>query len=237
MSPESPGTAQTPTETVPAGQAPGSEPTPQDVSAKPEHGPRTATVNLPFVKAQFRAPEMHLPPPHLGRAELSAAAHTVRSLLPPPRQALYYAGLAVFAAVEVIEWPVAAAIGVGAAVMSRSGREQRAERAGTAGETAAAGGIAPGATGADTTAKATGTGAPARPEPAPAPPPPTGTPATDLGAATLAPPAAGPTAAGTAPSPTTSPQGTEAQAGCAPESAVPVPPASGPQPTEPTSQQ
>ena len=127
MSTESSGTAQTATSTE---QAPRSEPEPQDISAKPEHGPRTATVNLPFVKAQFRAPEMHLPQlraPHIGRAELSAAAHTGRSLLPPPRQALYYAGLAVLAAVEVIDWPVAAAIGVGTAVMGRRGEQHRQE--------------------------------------------------------------------------------------------------------------
>lgn len=142
MSTESSGTAQTAADTAPTGQAPGSEPKAQDVAAPSEHGPRTAAVNLPFMKAQFRAPEMHLPQlqaPHVGRAELSAAAHTARSLLPPPRQALYYAGLAVLAAVEVIEWPVAAAIGVGTAVMSRGGGEQRRQEAARTEPAAAAG--------------------------------------------------------------------------------------------------
>jgi hypothetical protein len=78
-------------------------------------GPRTATVNLPFVTARFRAPDLHLP----SRGEVGAAARGVASFLPSPKAALYFGGLAVTAALEIIEWPVAVAIGVGTALASR----------------------------------------------------------------------------------------------------------------------
>jgi hypothetical protein len=78
-------------------------------------GPRTATVNLPFVTAQFRAPDLHMP----SRKEVGAAARGVASFLPSPKAALYFGGLAVTAALEIIEWPVAVAIGVGTALASR----------------------------------------------------------------------------------------------------------------------
>jgi hypothetical protein len=88
-------------------------------------GQRTATVNLPFVTAQFRAPELHLPHVHVpGRQEVGALAQTARSMLPSPKTVLYFGGLAALAAIEVIEWPVAAAIAVGTA-LARSDREGR----------------------------------------------------------------------------------------------------------------
>lgn len=84
----------------------------------------TATVTLPFVTAEFRAPNMSLPAlrvpsPPIGRSELAAAAQTVRSFLPPPRTAAYYGGMAALAVFDVIDWPVAAAIGIGTALFRR----------------------------------------------------------------------------------------------------------------------
>jgi len=76
----------------------------------------TATVNMPFVTAQFRAPDLHLPKP----PEMGAALRRARTFLPSPQQALYYGGLGLMAAFELVEWPVAAAIGVGTA-LARSG--------------------------------------------------------------------------------------------------------------------
>lgn len=87
-------------------------------SATPNTGggqQRTATLNLPFVTAQFRAPNVRMP----GRSDVDAAARGARSMLPSPRAGLYYGALALTAAVGVIEWPVAAAIGVGTALASR----------------------------------------------------------------------------------------------------------------------
>jgi hypothetical protein len=82
---------------------------------------RTATLNLPFVTAQFRAPDLHVP----SRDEIGAAARGARSMLPSRKAMLFYGGLAVTAAVGAIEWPVAAAIGVGTAVASRGGADPR----------------------------------------------------------------------------------------------------------------
>ncbi|NIH81445.1 hypothetical protein [Amycolatopsis viridis] len=101
-----------------------------------EPKPRTATVNLPFVKAEFRAPDLRLPKPRVpDRDEVTAALGAARSFLPPPRQLAYWGGLGVLAAVELIEWPVAVAIGVGTAVASRArGAEPRPPAAQPAGE-------------------------------------------------------------------------------------------------------
>ena len=98
---------------------------------------RTATLNLPFVTAQFRAPSLHMP----GRQDLGNAARGARSMLPSGKSMLFYGGLAATAALGAIEWPVAAAIGVGSALASRGavdprpsgGAPRTAETAGSAG--------------------------------------------------------------------------------------------------------
>jgi hypothetical protein len=71
--------------------------------------PRTAMVNLPFVTAQFRKPEL----------DFGSAMRTVRSSLPTPQRAVYYGGLVALAAFSVIEWPVAAVIGIGTEIARR----------------------------------------------------------------------------------------------------------------------
>jgi hypothetical protein len=86
---------------------------------------RTATVNLPFVTATFRKPDIHLP--HIrvpNRQQALSAAQAAQSYLPSPKQAAYFGGLAALAAFEILEWPVALAIGAGTALMERSGQGQ-----------------------------------------------------------------------------------------------------------------
>lgn len=81
---------------------------------------RTATVNLPFVTAEFRAPDIRLPSLPVrapDRNDLTGAVSAIRSRLPSPAQAAYYAGLGVLGVLELIEWPVALAIGVGTAMV------------------------------------------------------------------------------------------------------------------------
>jgi hypothetical protein len=93
--------------------------------AAEQRSARTATVNLPFVTATFRKPEIQLPPIRVpNRQEVRSAAQAVQSYLPSPRQAAYFGGLAALAAFEVLEWPVALAIGAGTALMGRSGRRE-----------------------------------------------------------------------------------------------------------------
>lgn len=81
-----------------------------------ESGPN---VDLPFGTGTVHAPDL----PGMRPRNVIAA---MRSLLPSPREAAYYGGLALLAALEVIEWPVAVAIGAGAAVLGRGHRESGA---------------------------------------------------------------------------------------------------------------
>lgn len=83
---------------------------------------QAANVQLPLVTAQFHRPDLHLP----GRDDVASAAMSVREYLPPREQMVYYGGLGLLAAFSVIEWPVAAAIGVGTAVTLRMTRERAA---------------------------------------------------------------------------------------------------------------
>jgi hypothetical protein len=87
-------------------------------------GARTATLTLPFVTAQFRAPDLHVP----SREEVGGAARGAWSMLPSGKSMLFYGGLAATAVVGVIEWPVAAAIGVGSALASRGAANPRPQR-------------------------------------------------------------------------------------------------------------
>ncbi len=95
--------------------------------SRTSHAPRTATVDLPFVTAEFRLPELRmpelrmpdvsqLPVPGVSGGDVDTAVRLVRSYLPPPQQAAYYACLGVLGALQMIEWPVVVAIGVGTAV-------------------------------------------------------------------------------------------------------------------------
>ncbi len=78
------------------------------------------TVDLPFVTAQFRVPEMRLP----SGEDFNSAANSVRSQLPSREDSMFYGGLAAGAAFALIDWPVALAIGVGHAMLSRGTRPQ-----------------------------------------------------------------------------------------------------------------
>lgn len=89
-------------------------------SAKQE---QRATVELPFVTAQFHKPDVQLP----GWQQVNSAADSVRSQLPSRDQALFYGGLAAGAAFSLIEWPVAVAIGVGNALVTRNVQRHEAE--------------------------------------------------------------------------------------------------------------
>lgn len=66
--------------------------------------------------AQLRLPEVWVP----GREDLAGAVTRVRAGLPLAEQLAYYGGLGALAALSVIDWPVAAAIGVGTVVAQRA---------------------------------------------------------------------------------------------------------------------
>ena len=54
------------------------------------------------------------------RGNVSGMVDTVRTNLPSREEMAYYGGLGLLAALSVIEWPVAAAIGVGTVVAQRA---------------------------------------------------------------------------------------------------------------------
>ncbi|MEV5541905.1 hypothetical protein AB0L13_34220 [Saccharopolyspora shandongensis] len=74
-------------------------------------------MKLPFGMGEFRRPEVHIP----GQEDVAGVVNTVRENLPSPLQLAYYGGLGALAALSVIEWPVAAAIGIGAVLAQRAG--------------------------------------------------------------------------------------------------------------------
>ncbi|GAA3050949.1 hypothetical protein GCM10010464_14080 [Pseudonocardia yunnanensis] len=98
-------------------------------------GKRSATVDLPFMTAQFRVPDIHMPELHMPeirmpeirmpevrpptREDLDSAGRKALSVLPPPKTLLFFGGLAATAVIGAIEWPVAAAIGIGSALAGR----------------------------------------------------------------------------------------------------------------------
>lgn len=99
--------------------------------AQPRANTRTATVTLPFVTAQvqlreLRIPELpsfprpQLPVPRVRAGDVTGAVAGLRARLPEPREAAYYVGLGLLGALQVIDWPVAVAIGAGTALARRS---------------------------------------------------------------------------------------------------------------------
>ncbi|WP_182906947.1 hypothetical protein [Microbispora sp. H13382] len=108
-------------------------PTPTPTPAPPTemkegHRPQL-DLNLPFLRIQLRAPEMHMPHvgmPHISGRDVGHAVDMARTFLPPPERIMYYGGLGALAALGILEWPVAAAIGAGTLIAQRArGREQR----------------------------------------------------------------------------------------------------------------
>jgi len=95
---------------------------------KEEHRPQL-DLNLPFMRLQLRAPEMHLPHvgmPHISGRDVGHAMEVARTFLPPPERIMYYGGLGALAALGILDWPVAAAIGAGTMIAQRAkAREQR----------------------------------------------------------------------------------------------------------------
>ncbi|MFG1948391.1 hypothetical protein [Nonomuraea sp. NPDC048826] len=88
--------------------------------------PKTVTLDLPMVSIQLHKPEMklpHVPLPHISKQEMGHAVDIAKSFLPPPERIAYYGALGALAVFGVVEWPVAAAIGMGAVIAQRARRD------------------------------------------------------------------------------------------------------------------
>ncbi|GES09005.1 hypothetical protein [Acrocarpospora macrocephala] len=75
-------------------------------------------LNLPMVSLQVHRPHMHVP--HMDTSWAERMMRTGRAAIPPPEQLVYYGGLGVLAVLGAVEWPIAAAIGVGTMIASRA---------------------------------------------------------------------------------------------------------------------
>ncbi|GHH68525.1 hypothetical protein GCM10017673_17660 [Streptosporangium violaceochromogenes] len=90
------------------------------------HDGHALTLNLPMMTVQFRPPHLHLP--HVGMQEAGHAVDAAKSFLPPTERMVYYGGLGALAVAGLIEWPVAAAIGVGTMIAQRARGKSRPVR-------------------------------------------------------------------------------------------------------------
>ncbi|EFC86615.1 hypothetical protein FrEUN1fDRAFT_0300 [Parafrankia sp. EUN1f] len=79
-------------------------------SRRPHHDERVVVLHLPYVTARL---EMAPPPKDDGR-------HLGPVPIPSAKMTAYYIGLGTLAAVEAIEWPIAAALAVGSYVAQRT---------------------------------------------------------------------------------------------------------------------
>lgn len=84
--------------------------------ARAEH--KRSAVPIPLITPRVRVVKLHVPPP--GMAYVEDAGRLVASYLPPPGRLAFYGGLGVAAVFGLIDWPVAAAIGIGTVVARRA---------------------------------------------------------------------------------------------------------------------
>ncbi len=59
-----------------------------------------------------------------GASYVSDAGHLVSGFLPPPDRLIFYSGLGAAAVFGVIDWPVAAAIGLGTMIARKAARSR-----------------------------------------------------------------------------------------------------------------
>lgn len=92
-------------------RSPRTQPAPEAEQADvaPERPTPSVTLDLPLVTTTIRAPHFAIP-------AVDAVTDAAREHLPSHGTALFYTGLAGTAAIGLIPWPVAAAVGIGTAL-------------------------------------------------------------------------------------------------------------------------
>ncbi len=86
-------------------------------------------MTVPVVNVQLPVLRARIPGLGAGAAQTRWAAQAVRANLPPTERLLYYGGLGLMATVGVLEWPVAAAVGVGVWLAGRTAAVRRGQAA------------------------------------------------------------------------------------------------------------
>ena len=86
---------------------------------------RWAHVPVP-IGVRVHAPRLPVPSPRATAQQAVRVAEAVRSNLPPTERLAYYGGIGILAAVGALEWPVAAAVGVGFWLTGRRGQQRAA---------------------------------------------------------------------------------------------------------------
>ncbi|MFG1616302.1 hypothetical protein ACGFI3_26375 [Nonomuraea wenchangensis] len=107
------------------------------------NGGEPRRIDMPMLGIEVRRRQVEMPHvsmpsvpmPHISKQEFGHYVDVARTILPPPERVAYYGALGAMAVFGVIEWPVAAAIGVGMAVMQR--RRQGASKTERKSETTA----------------------------------------------------------------------------------------------------
>jgi hypothetical protein len=79
---------------------------------------RGSVVPIPVLAPRIKVVRLRVPPP--GLAYVEDAGRVVASYLPPPGRLAFYGGLGAAAVFGLIDWPVAAAIGLGTVVARRA---------------------------------------------------------------------------------------------------------------------
>jgi hypothetical protein len=77
-----------------------------------------AVVPIPVITPRVKVLKLHVPPP--GMAYVEDAGRVMASYLPPPERLAFYGGLGAAAIFGIIDWPVAAAIGLGTVIARRA---------------------------------------------------------------------------------------------------------------------
>ncbi|MGN9785090.1 hypothetical protein ACTMTF_26910 [Nonomuraea sp. ZG12] len=91
------------------------------------NGKEPKRIDMPMLGIEVRRRQVemphvsmpHVPMPHISKQEVGHYVDVARTILPPPERVAYYGALGAMAIFGAIEWPVAAAIGVGMAITQR----------------------------------------------------------------------------------------------------------------------
>ncbi|GGK68876.1 hypothetical protein Sme01_14210 [Sphaerisporangium melleum] len=102
--------------------------------------PSTSESNGDLIQLDTPVVSLHVHRPHMPRMprmpgmarmspqreqEMGRAMETAKTFLPPPDRLLYYGGLGALAALGMIEWPIAVAVGIGTVIATRAAGGRR----------------------------------------------------------------------------------------------------------------